>query len=203
MDFDGGYISYGKVNETLFKALLIKVSALSLSEWMSDTRRQTMFKVHKDTQSIILKFTNEPYGEWEDAWFEWQDVIEPVMNDVLQSGFGVESGHYVKVILAYMPGNSSIAEHKDLSVEWEVSRRIHVPIITNPDVSFIVDSIKVPMLPGISYDIANTRLHSVDNKSDSYRVHLIFDYVDANLAGKKEWDEEIRKRNALRVTTSR
>lgn len=72
------------------------------------------------------------------------------------------------------PG-SSVPEHTDINYHWFHRVRLHVPIVTTPDVRFHCDGEEVHMAPGEAWIFDNWRIHKVDNGSDISRVHLVAD----------------------------
>jgi hypothetical protein len=73
------------------------------------------------------------------------------------------------------PG-ASILEHSDPGLCAEEGRvRLHVPILTNPEVRFYVNSRAVPMRPGEVWYLRLSDPHRVDNPGASARVHLVID----------------------------
>jgi len=78
-------------------------------------------------------------------------------------------------LMRLTPG-SVIKEHHDvqLSVE-EGTARIHVPVVTNPDVEFYLNGSRVFLEPGSAWYLRLTDAHSVYNKGESDRVHLVVD----------------------------
>lgn len=71
-----------------------------------------------------------------------------------------------------------IREHNDAMIGLDFDElRLHVPVLTNPDVEFIVGGERIVMLPGECW-YANVNLpHSVTNRGTTDRVHLVFDAV--------------------------
>jgi mannose-6-phosphate isomerase-like protein (cupin superfamily) len=87
--------------------------------------------------------------------------------------------------LLRLRAGSSIREHSDDDLCFEQGlARLHVPVITDPAVIFRLDGEVVPMAPGSCWYINANRPHSVDNRADIDRVHLVVD-VEVNpwLAG--------------------
>lgn len=84
--------------------------------------------------------------------------------------------------------NSSIKEHTDAQAGYEYDFfRIHVPITTNENVSFIVGGLEVPMKEGECW-YANFNLpHSIKNNGSTNRVHLIID------CKRNEWSDKLFK----------
>lgn len=74
--------------------------------------------------------------------------------------------------------------------------RLHIPLITNPDVEFIVDGEKLTMLPGQCWFADFSKTHSVANRGKEDRIHLIVDlkvndwlhqlFVDEGIVGANE-----------------
>jgi hypothetical protein len=78
-------------------------------------------------------------------------------------------------LMRLTPG-SRIKEHQDLDLaaEWGAAR-IHVPIVTNPDVEFLVNRMPVTMAPGSVWYLRLADPHSVYNGGTTDRVHLVID----------------------------
>lgn len=73
---------------------------------------------------------------------------------------------------------SSIREHKDYNLGYEDGEiRIHVPIITNPDVEFYLNQQRVMMSEGECWYINTNLPHRVVNRSTADRIHLVIDCV--------------------------
>lgn len=83
------------------------------------------------------------------------------------------------------PG-SVIHEHRDRGLAYEFnSFRIHVPLQTNPEVDFIVGGNRLDMQAGECW-YANFDLpHSVNNRSNESRVHLVIDCI------RNEWSDQL------------
>jgi quercetin dioxygenase-like cupin family protein len=56
-------------------------------------------------------------------------------------------------------------------------RRIHIPVISTARVEFTVGGEQRVMNQGELWEVNNAREHSVVNKGDESRVHLILDWV--------------------------
>ena len=55
--------------------------------------------------------------------------------------------------------------------------RFHVPIVTHPEVEFVVGGKRVDMRPGELWALDTSYEHSVRNRSDQVRVHLVAEVV--------------------------
>jgi aspartyl/asparaginyl beta-hydroxylase (cupin superfamily) len=50
-------------------------------------------------------------------------------------------------------------------------------VVTNPDVSFVIDDVDHRLAAGRCYEFDNTRPHMVANRGATRRVHLICDVL--------------------------
>ena len=80
-------------------------------------------------------------------------------------------------LMRLAPG-SRIHEHHDhdLMAESGVAR-IHVPITTNPGVTFALNGTPVAMVPGEAWYLRLAYPHAVRNDGSSDRVHLVLDVI--------------------------
>lgn len=67
--------------------------------------------------------------------------------------------------------------HVDSHYYWRTHIRIHIPIITNPDVSFTCGGETVHMAPGECWVFDSFLKHEVHNRGSETRVHLVLDTV--------------------------
>ena len=81
------------------------------------------------------------------------------------------------------PG-AEVPEHIDANYYWRTHLRIHIPVITNPNVIFTCGGISVHMAAGECWAFDSFRLHDVQNKGSEQRVHLVIDTV----ATDRLWD---------------
>ena len=80
------------------------------------------------------------------------------------------------VRLLKLSARSSIREHRDHMLGYEDGElRLHIPIVTNPDVAFFLAGERVPMQAGECWYLNLNLPHRVDNQSDHDRVHLVVD----------------------------
>lgn len=76
-----------------------------------------------------------------------------------------------------LPG-AFIHPHRDLRGTFELGRvRLHVPLTTNPEVQFLMSGQPVVMRPGELWALNTSHMHSVANKGENDRVHLLIDVV--------------------------
>lgn len=81
------------------------------------------------------------------------------------------------------PGGA-VPEHIDINYYWRTHVRVHVPIITNPDVDFTCGGETVHMEPGDCWVIDTFQSHQVENRGTEQRIHLVLDTV----GGERLWD---------------
>ena len=73
---------------------------------------------------------------------------------------------------------AEIREHRDykLSIDDGVAR-VHIPVITNPDVEFFLDGERIDMHAGEAWYLNFNLHHRVRNNSTTDRVHLVIDCI--------------------------
>ena len=75
-----------------------------------------------------------------------------------------------------LKAGSVVKEHRDYNLGYEDGEvRFHVPVLTNPDVEFIMDGRRVVMNPGEVWYHNFNLPHSVANKGGTDRIHLVID----------------------------
>lgn len=81
---------------------------------------------------------------------------------------------------------AEIKPHRDHELGYENGCfRLHIPITTNPGVSFMLDGERLNMLPGECWYTNVNYVHSVANKGQSDRVHLVID------GARNGWSDEL------------
>ncbi len=187
MNFDGNFLEIGRVDPEPLREL---VTAISDDEWHSDPFRQKRYEVHRDTQTVPLVFDPD-FRHSHPTRLPRLQQFEPALRAILglvadhfeESEFGrslIEQfglGYFVRATLVRLVAGGSIAAHTDNNFSLVHSHRVHVPIVTDPDVLFTVGSETRNLEAGHVYEINNRRMHSVANNSDTNRVHLILDFV--------------------------
>jgi hypothetical protein len=81
---------------------------------------------------------------------------------------------------------SVIKPHEDHKMGYEDNNfRIHIPMTTNDQVSFILDGEQLKLLPGTCWYINANFTHSVSNLGTEDRVHLVIDLE------RNTWSDEL------------
>lgn len=153
-----------------------------IDEWLIDISRQTNYQTHEETFMYQLK-------ELDYSWNLKDNVLSTSPNS-LKTKNAIEEIQYIyKNLESYVQGkvirseiinmspNSSIRTHKDRGDLLYLSRRFHIPIITNPMCTFTVDGKVFYLEEGNVYELNNRRYHSVQNSSNKNRIHLIIDVL--------------------------
>lgn len=105
----------------------------------------------------------------------------PYIKEVVHS-FGVQSS---RSRLMRVEAGESLSAHQDRNPHWYDKVRLHIPVITNPAVTFHVwkEDESLPeedhefayMAPGETWVFNSWSFHSVRNESDQSRIHLVVD----------------------------
>lgn len=72
-------------------------------------------------------------------------------------------------------GGSQVPRHSDINYHWFQRVRIHIPIITFPEVMFHCHDQAIHMGRGEAWIFDNWKLHHVINPTSELRVHLVAD----------------------------
>lgn len=90
------------------------------------------------------------------------------------------------VRLLRLAAGAIIKPHTDNELGYEDGCfRIHIPVITNPEVEFILDNQRVIMNEGECWYINANFTHSVANKGKEDRIHLVIDGI------RNEWTDAL------------
>ncbi|SHM63236.1 Aspartyl/Asparaginyl beta-hydroxylase [Chitinophaga jiangningensis] len=90
------------------------------------------------------------------------------------------------VRLLKLKSGAIIKPHKDIGASYEEGNlRIHVPVITHPEVEFLLDGMKLPMQAGECWYANFNLTHEVINNSPVDRVHLVIDAL------RNEWTDDL------------
>jgi mannose-6-phosphate isomerase-like protein (cupin superfamily) len=80
------------------------------------------------------------------------------------------------VRLLRLGAGAVIREHRDDDLRFEEGEaRLHVPLVTSPDVEFYVDNVRVIMEPGECWYLNLSLPHRVQNRGALERIHLVID----------------------------
>jgi hypothetical protein len=77
-------------------------------------------------------------------------------------------------LLRLAPG-ATVPEHADINYHWFTRVRLHIPIVTRPEVRFYCGDQVVHMAAGEAWVFDNWRSHRVENFTPDERIHLVAD----------------------------
>jgi len=170
--------SFKFIGETpSFDSLLTQISLLSEDDWTQYRERRlrggaaaeqtdTIPLIYDLAQNINSNIIHEKYG-----------IFNPYMDAVMElvsESLGTLS--IKQAMLTRLRSGSVIGRHRDRGPLTAKTHRIHVPVITNEQCLFTVDDEVRNLQAGEVWIIDNVgRYHSVENKGQQDRVHLIID----------------------------
>ena len=178
MDIGAPIRSFGKVDmESLAAAILAQDDAA----WNENVQRQNDYEVHEQTRSIVLLFAE--VSDWpalevskQPGWDRLAETAVPLMHQIIRNWYP-PGGTIIRAMAAKLLAGGRILPHRDSHPSFGAGHRIHVPIITNPRVRFMIDGRPFQFEVGQAYEINNQKVHSVMNKGTVDRINFIFDYV--------------------------
>jgi len=171
-----GVISRDIVEETL--------DLIEEYEWSYNKIRAKIYKQHKDTETILLRFKPPDVLEIESKG-NLGDYHYNLYNYGLMGKYGRNMERYasyfgehsdVGLMLVKLKPGGKIPLHTDSGEYFDRGRRVHIPLQTNRKVLFQLGDRKFHMKKTRMYEIDNTHIsHGVHNNSKEDRIHLILD----------------------------
>jgi len=80
------------------------------------------------------------------------------------------------VRILFLPPGGYIKDHFDFHTSFQFGLlRLHIPIITDPGVAFVIDGERMDWKPGELWYGDFSKVHSVKNDSQIVRVHIVID----------------------------
>jgi hypothetical protein len=164
----------------------LRKDILAIPESVWDRENQSKpnkFGALDRTRHIVFVFVSN-FNDWRESyarplWSEWHERIQPVL-DSATTPYGYANGRYPRVMLARMAPGGIIHPHVDANPSARWPHKIHVPIETNPQVAFYVEPREYHLQAGRAYEVNNMTRHAVRNEGTTDRIHLIFEYYDAD-----------------------
>lgn len=147
--------------------LATEISELDDSAWMVHPSRMS-----GNSAVALLSRDGGDNDDFDGAMSETPHLARcPYVRQVM-AGFGEVLGRSRLMKLA---AGSEVSSHVDFNYHWYTRVRIHVPVITNPDVTFYCANEQVHMKAGESWIFNAWRRHRVTNASNENRIHLVID----------------------------
>lgn len=156
--------------------LAAEVKALPPQAWMAHPQ--------KFDGNIAVPLVS-PGGEMTDHWAGPMGPTEfldrcPYVREVMQE----LDGTWGRSRLMGLAAGAVVPEHVDIHYYWRTHLRIHVPVITNPQVAFTCAGETIHMAPGECWLLDSFYRHSVANRGSDTRIHLVLDTVGSS----RVWD---------------
>jgi quercetin dioxygenase-like cupin family protein len=170
-------------------ALRTAIALQDEAAWLHNTHRQQAYDVHQMTHSLVMIFTDT--AQWpalevrrEAGWDLLAEPALPLMHQILADHYPL-GGTIIRAMAARLRPGGVIKPHRDSHPSFHYGHRIHVPVVTNPRVRFMLDGRPYKLDVGQAYEINNQLTHSVMNKGSEARIHFIFDYVPPQQLGRE------------------
>lgn len=169
-----GTVDVGRLREA--------VLAIPESVWDAENAsKPNRFGALDATRHIVFRFVSN-FRDWRDSydgplWAEWKPLLEPVLAQATKA-YGYADGVYPRVMLARMAPGGVIHPHRDQNPAAKWPHKIHVPLLTNEDVTFWVDGKPYHFAEGQAVEVNNMGVHAVENRGTTDRIHVIFEYYD-------------------------
>ena len=165
-------------------ALQAAVRMIPAGVWAAENaRKPNKFAVLDETRHIVFRFVDSP-RDWRAshdraAWPQWRGVLQPVLAQAVH-GYGYARGVFPRVMLAWLPPGSMIQPHVDTNPAAKWPHKVHVPLSTNAGVACFFGGREHHFPPGEAVEVDNLGAHWVRNGGDTDRIHLVFEYYDAD-----------------------
>jgi hypothetical protein len=123
----------------------------------------------------LIAANGDPTNENFDAAMRPTKFLErsPYLIDVLAS-LGASLG---RTRLMRLSGHAEVTPHIDTHYYWRDRMRVHVPVVTQPTVTFHCGADAVHMAAGECWIFDTWSLHRVINDAERQRIHLVADTV--------------------------
>jgi Aspartyl/Asparaginyl beta-hydroxylase len=182
--FDGHVRDLGEIPAELLAKVVNTVAANAELWQQNDPRFST---AHPGSRHMIFRFPDSyPQSHlsasYTPLWDIWAGCLTPII-ELVGERYGFAEYGTAKIMLSSLAAHSEVPAHIDSNPSSLVPHKVHVPLITTPDVVFVVDGVCHHMCVGRAYELNNLLVHSVENAGDVDRVHLIFDIYATRTGG--------------------
>lgn len=168
------------------------VLAIPESVWDEENAsKPNKFEALDKTRHIVFRFVDST-RDWRSShdrpqWKAWRPLLEPVLLQAV-ADYRYTNGVFPRVMLARMAPGGIIQPHIDANPAAKWPHKIHVPLLTNERVGFRIGDTVHHFPEGKAVEVNNLGPHSVKNEGATDRIHLIFEYYDADQP-EPEWLE--------------
>ena len=173
-------MNYTYIGATDVSSTVEKLNS-EIIDWTLEQFRQKVYDAHSNTESLPLRWSVESMTLG----------APPTDNKVLFDHFEMDKffnqiyplyektygkGYFYRAVLVKLKANTQVYAHRDSGESLVKDKRTHIPVVTHPNTTFTVGGETKHMKAGEIWMIDNTQVHSVDNNSDTDRIHFIIDY---------------------------
>lgn len=162
----------------------LRAAVLAIPEavWAQEnSTKPNRFDALDKTMHIPFRFVRD-FDDWRVSddmplWSQWRGLLEPVLSQAT-APYGYRRGGYPRIMLARMAPGGVIHPHRDGNPSAKWPHKIHIPLQTNPDVTFEIEGVAYFLPEGEACEVNNMGVHAVTNRGAADRIHLIFEYYD-------------------------
>lgn len=183
MNFQGNFKKIGHADISMLRDL---VQQLTPQHWSGDTTRLDGYESHRDTQTIGLVYDFD-FRHRNPTKLPPLKLFGPAIQNLLATITHhyetstlvgrMGNGYFIRANLVQLRSGGEITPHQDKNFSLAHSHRVHIPVVTNDKVHFLIGNETINMQEGEIIEINNRRVHSVRNDGKDGRVHLILDWV--------------------------
>ena len=188
-----GVMDFGNTHRLLKQVnigpLLDRLAGVDQTLWDGEEELRQALTGTRPTQSIYLYYTNALYMPHDrritqadvlrrDGWDWFSPAALPILDEIL--ALYPPGGVVVRCQLAKLLPGGRITRHQDVSPLLRASHRVHVPLITWPEVTFLIDDKPFFFEAGQAFELNNQMFHEVRHDGTRDRHHLIFDILPAD-----------------------
>lgn len=174
--FPGSYLRIGELPEPNARELREHVLRFTEAVWTEEVLRTYLSEY---LNAVILLHQDRRHRLWHEL--ELDRVLAPLFT-LLRDFYG--GGEPVLVCLDRLKAATTIPAHRDgpqIRPPWPETlppffRRTHVPLVTSDEVEFVVAGERRHLRFGEVWEINNWRVHHVENRGATDRVHLLVDW---------------------------
>lgn len=170
-------------------ALTERVLSVDEALWDSEDDLRSALTGPRPTRSIFLYYTNALYMPHDRrigqndvsrrAGYDWfGETTLPILEEIC--ALYPPGGTVVRCQIAKLLPGGTIGRHQDISPLLRASHRIHIPLVTWPEVIFYIDDQPFVFEAGYAFELNNQKFHEVRHLGNKDRYHLIFDLLPAD-----------------------
>lgn len=189
--FDGNFRKIGYLDTSNIKRIfLLNKNKFSISNTNISNNKENIIrqaKVHNPTKHLNLLYEDDLISP-NKINAQNKDVLQELNNDlnniisIVHNFYKNENLIIGRCLYTILPAGKKINDHVDRDHTILIhGHRLHIPIITNELVKFMVNYEYKYLEKGYIYEINNALVHGVENNSNEDRIHLIIDFIDSNI----------------------